>query len=164
MFPASTMQILTSSADRLVVFVPPYWSFGICFLILGLVIPLALTFVMSKFGMRLKKASLIHSPLAIVFSVVGLNALGSHTVGEFDRTKGELSLTRQYFFFFDKTRTFPLASLRFAQIETVKNTQGITLRQDTGQVVYLTNFSDRGGEAPVLEAIQQFMKFESPSK
>lgn len=154
----STLKVVAESTSRLVVIVPPYYVFGLTFLFLGVIVPVALSILMKRSGFKVKGANLLKSPLALLLAIVGLNALGSESFIVFDGTRGQLTVERQYFFFFDSKRDYPLDSIDRIKIEDSKNARRLTLIQKSGQIVGLTNFSDRGGEEDALRAIHNFLE------
>jgi hypothetical protein len=154
MLPSEAIQVIENTRSRIIVLDPPYYSFGIYLLVLGII---SVTLGLVLF-FRHNAASFA---VTLVIVAVPLLAFGSFLMTAqrmiiMSRTDGALTLKKSKWGLTSSV-TLPLEQIRRVTVETIGYNQSLVIVTKAGESFSLGNGSNRKGYNGASDAMNDFL-------
>jgi hypothetical protein len=162
MFPSSAIRVLERTPLKLIVASPPYYSAGTSFILLSLLTAVFLIYVGRKKPNQGERPLWPTLLLIGPFFAVGAGLLTSRTLATLSRDTGELTVERRFFGVPLNDVKVPLEDLRYATVEAGRGSRRLVLICQSGRVVSIGAFTDRGGQYAAANAINDFLGSHDP--
>ncbi len=152
----SSIRVLEQSPERLVLYQPPYWIFGIGFVVAGILIAGLLFAFLSAQGVR-TAVRFVGFVLALPFLYFGISALTAQTFVELSARDRTLKIQKVRLFQAAKPRVIGFDEiLRVVELQARRSyAVGVVLR--TGETVDITGYGDQPGKPLMIAAIDEFL-------
>jgi hypothetical protein len=155
MIPSSAIQVVEHTPSRLAILDPPYYLIGWCFLVVGVSVAI---FVLLRGGRSgwIENSRWTSSLLGVPFLLIGFGFLTSKTTAVFSRESQMMTINSSRFGISHKVEV-PLSSIRSANVVTGSNTRRLIVVLDSGTTINLTGLTDKQGQYPAMNAINDFL-------
>ena len=153
---SSAIRVLEQSPERLLLYEPPYWTFGIAFVVAGFLIASLLFLFFWKLQVRMP-ARFLGCVLALPFLFFGLKALTSQTFVEMSARDRTLKIQHMRFFQSTSPRVIPLDEIIRAVEVHARRSYAVGLLLRSGQTVAISSYGDQPGKPLMMEAINEFL-------
>lgn len=157
MIPSSTIAVVGQSADRLEILDPPRYATAVFAVSLAAAYVLVLLFFQRRRGPEIP-FSWAHMIVPTAVALIGFGLFTSRTTITLSRSRGNMTVSRQYFGISSMPQSVSLGSIRSATVETRKGySRRIVLVMRSGEPIPLGRFTGQAGHYDIANAINDFL-------